>query len=141
MTFSHISLPVGNHYVAMRDFYIAVLKPLGYEVKLGNGEGQEFCGLGTKLSGPVFWLGLGANNKTLPKYNGRLDTRIAPIHLAFNAMSPEEVDEWYEAAIKSGGIDNGKPGKRQYSRDFYAAFVLDPLGNNIEVLHMLKEKE
>lgn len=41
---------------------------------------------------------------------------------------------------KSGGIDNGKPGKRQYSRDFYAAFVLDPLGNNIEVLHMLKEK-
>ncbi|KFY63793.1 hypothetical protein V496_03677 [Pseudogymnoascus sp. VKM F-4515 (FW-2607)] len=139
MTFSHISLPVGCHYVAMRNFYTAILKPLGYEIKLGNGEDQEFCGLGTNASGPIFWLGLGVNNKTLPKYDGNLENRIAPIHLAFDAASPKEVDEWYETAIKSGGIDNGKPGKRQYSKAFYAAFVLDPLGNNIEVLHMLKE--
>lgn len=40
---------------------------------------------------------------------------------------------------KAGGFDNGRPGKREYSRTFYAAFVLDPLGNNIEVLHMLTE--
>ena len=86
MTFSHISLPVGSHYIAMRNFYTAALKPLGYEIKLGNGEGQEFCGLGT-------------NNKTLPKYDGKLESRIAPIHLAFDATSPKKVDEWYEIAM------------------------------------------
>ncbi|OBT43642.1 hypothetical protein VE00_05220 [Pseudogymnoascus sp. WSF 3629] len=109
MAFSHISLPVGSHYIAMRNFYTAILKPLSYEIKLGNGEGQEFCGLGTNASGPIFYppsklpLGLGANNKTLPKYDSNLENRIAPIHLAFDATSPKEVDEWYETAIKSGG--------------------------------------
>jgi hypothetical protein len=39
----------------MRNFYTAILKPLGYEIKLGNGEGQEFCGLGTNASGPIFY--------------------------------------------------------------------------------------
>ncbi|OBT87285.1 hypothetical protein VE02_02950 [Pseudogymnoascus sp. 03VT05] len=138
MAFSHMRLPVGSHYIAMRNFYTAILKPLGYQIKLGNCEGQEFCGLGIDASGPTFWLGLGANSRTLTKYDGSLESRIAPIHLAFDATSPKEVDEWYETAIKSGGVDNGKPGKRQYSRAFYAAFVLDPLGNNIEVLHMLE---
>lgn len=83
----------------MRNFYTAILKPLGYEIKLGNGEGQEFCGLGTNASGPIFWLGLGANNKTLSKYDGNLENRIAPIHVAFNATSLKEVDEWYEIAM------------------------------------------
>lgn len=83
----------------MRDFYIAALKPLGYEVKIGDGEGQEFCGLGTTTSGPIFWLGLGPNRMTLPKYDGKLENRIAPIHLAFDATSPQAVDEWYETAM------------------------------------------
>lgn len=99
MAFSHISLPVGSHYIAIRNFYTATLKRLGYEIKLSNGEGQEFCGLGTNASDPIFWLGLGANNKTQPKYDGNLENRIAPIHLAFDATSPKEVDEWYETAM------------------------------------------
>lgn len=99
MSFSHISLPVGKHYLAMRDFYVATLKPFGYEIKLGNGEGQEFCGLGTNGSGPIFWLGLGPNSMTLPKYDGKLENRIAPIHLAFEAISPQAVNEWYETAM------------------------------------------
>ncbi|KEY70805.1 hypothetical protein S7711_10053 [Stachybotrys chartarum IBT 7711] len=135
MSFSHVSLPVGNHYIAMRNFYTAALKPLRYEILIGDGEGQQFVGLGTKSTGPHFWLGLGANNKSLPKYDGILKNRLAPFHVAFNATSVEQVDEWYKAAMEAGGIDNGKPGKRQYSVTFYAAFVLDPLGNNIEVLY------
>lgn len=99
MSISHISLPVGSHYVAMRDFYAAILKPLGYEILLGNGEGQSFCGLGTKATGPNFWLGLGANSKALPKYDGKMENRIAPIHIAFNATSQAQVDEWHATAL------------------------------------------
>lgn len=40
---------------------------------------------------------------------------------------------------KAGGVDNGEPRKRQYSIALYSAFVLDPLGNNIEAMHVLKE--
>lgn len=101
MAFSHIGLPVGSHHIAMRNFYTAILEPLGYGIKLGNGEGHEFCGLGTNASGPIFWLGLCAAsaNKTVPKYDGNLENRIAPIHLAFDSTSPKEVDEWCETAM------------------------------------------
>lgn len=99
MSFAHIGLPVGAHYTAMRDFYSAILKPLGYEIMLGNGEGQEFCGMGTKALGPIFWLGLGKNNKALPAYDGKMESRVAPIHLAFNATSSKQVDEWYATAM------------------------------------------
>lgn len=99
MSIAHISLPVGSHFVAMRDFYVAILKPLGYEVLLGNAEGQEFVGLGRKAHGANFFLGLGANTKTLPKYDGKLESRIAPFHLAFDATGPEQVNEWHEAAL------------------------------------------
>jgi len=47
----------------------------------------------------------------------------------------EEVDAFYKAAIEAGGKDNGPPGVRpQYAADYYAAFVLDPVGNNIEAV-------
>lgn len=99
MSFSHVSLPVGNHYHAMRNFYKSCLKSLGYEILAGDGEGQQFVGLGTRSTGPHFWLGLGANNRSLPKYDGLLENRIAPIHVAFNATSTQQVDEWYKAAM------------------------------------------
>jgi predicted lactoylglutathione lyase len=55
------------------------------------------------------------------------------LHLAFKAHSQKEVDEFYKAAIENGGTDNGHPGPRDYAPGFYyAAFVLDPDGNNIE---------
>jgi hypothetical protein len=99
MSFSHFSLPVGGHYTAMRDFYAMALKPLGYEIKIGDRDGEEFVGLGTESTGPHFWLGLGASNKSLPKYDGVLANRVAPIHVAFNATSKEQVDEWYQCAM------------------------------------------
>ncbi|MGZ3651526.1 MAG: VOC family protein [Bdellovibrionota bacterium] len=55
------------------------------------------------------------------------------LHLAFKAHSQKEVDEFYKGAMGNGGIDNGRPGPRDYAPGFYyAAFVIDPDGNNIE---------
>ena len=71
---------------------------------------------------PSFWVGEGA------KASG-------PLHVAFVAPSRAAVDVFYHAAIEAGGADNGAPGLRpQYHATYYAAFVLDPDGNNIEAV-------
>lgn len=57
------------------------------------------------------------------------------IHLAFQAADREQVDQFYAAALAAGGRDNGKPGERAYHPGYYAAYVLDPDGNNLEVVH------
>jgi catechol 2,3-dioxygenase-like lactoylglutathione lyase family enzyme len=57
------------------------------------------------------------------------------IHLAFQTASRAEVDGFHAAAIGAGGRDNGKPGERHYHPGYYAAYVLDPDGNNIEAVH------
>lgn len=56
-------------------------------------------------------------------------------HLAFQADSTEMVDAFHRAALANGGTDNGSPGYREYHPSYYAAFVLDPDGNNIEVVY------
>ncbi|KAF5553751.1 glyoxalase bleomycin resistance dioxygenase [Fusarium pseudocircinatum] len=136
MPFSHVALPVGEHYAEMRDFYKAVLAPLGYELKFeGTGaKGAQYCSFGVKNGAPDFWLGGGG--PALKKYDGNLENRTAPVHVAFDGENQKHVDEWYDVAIKAGAADNGKPGLREYRPGYYAAFVLDPVGNNIEVLHM-----
>ncbi|WP_256061266.1 VOC family protein, partial [Klebsiella pneumoniae] len=53
-------------------------------------------------------------------------------HLAFQARDRDMVDAFYHAALTHGGRDNGAPGERHYHPGYYAAFVLDPQGNNIE---------
>jgi catechol 2,3-dioxygenase-like lactoylglutathione lyase family enzyme len=59
----------------------------------------------------------------------------APIHLALNAPDRETVERFYEAALAAGGRDNGPPGERpQYHPGYYAAYVLDPDGNNVEAV-------
>lgn len=58
-----------------------------------------------------------------------------PFHLALEIDSRELVDEFYEAALAHGGEDNGAPGVREdYSPTYYAAFILDPDGHNIEAV-------
>ena len=62
-----------------------------------------------------------------------------PIHVAFVARSREEVDAFHRSGLEAGGTDNGAPGVRErYSSDegglYYAAFVLDPDGNNVEAV-------
>ena len=56
-------------------------------------------------------------------------------HLAFQARDHAMVDAFYEAALAAGGKDNGPPGLRDYHPGYYAAFVLDPDGNNVEAVH------
>ena len=55
-------------------------------------------------------------------------------HLAFQAQDRAMVDAFYKAALGNGGKDNGPPGERPYHPGYYAAFVLDPDGNNIEAV-------
>jgi len=56
-------------------------------------------------------------------------------HLAFQAQDPAMVEAFYKAALANGGKDNGEPGERAYHPGYYAAFVLDPEGNNIEAVY------
>jgi len=56
-------------------------------------------------------------------------------HLAFQAKNHSVVEAFYKAALANGGKDNGKPGDRFYHPGYYAAFVLDPDGNNIEAVY------
>jgi len=59
----------------------------------------------------------------------------AHLHLAFRAERREQVDAFHRAALEAGGKDNGPPGLRpKYSASYYAAFVIDPDGHNIEVV-------
>ena len=59
----------------------------------------------------------------------------APVHIAFLAHHPETVDAFYAAAVEAGGRDNGGPGRRpHYHERYYAAYVLDPDGNNVEAV-------
>ena len=57
------------------------------------------------------------------------------VHLAFQASDRAAVDRFYQAALAAGGSDNGAPGERSYHPGYYAAFVFDPDGNNVEAVH------
>jgi catechol 2,3-dioxygenase-like lactoylglutathione lyase family enzyme len=59
----------------------------------------------------------------------------AKLHLAFQAPDRETVQRFHAAALSGGGTDNGAPGERAYHPGYYAAFVLDPDGNNVEAVH------
>jgi predicted lactoylglutathione lyase len=110
----HISLPVKN-FAESKKFYVAALKPLGY--KLTRDYSPEAAGFfeGGHTS---FWI---SKKK-----------RTVAIHIAFLAKSRRAVQAFHAAALKAGGKDNGKPGRRE---DYgYAAFVYDPDGHNIEAV-------
>lgn len=113
----HIQLVVGNLPAAQK-FYAAILEVL--EVPMG-GTGDGF-----------FWADeLFVSIADHPAAQGRLTGRH---HLAFQAKNREMVEAFYRAALEAGGRDNGPPGERPYHPGYYAAFVLDPAGNNIEAV-------
>ncbi len=65
----------------------------------------------------------------------RADGPVSHVHLAFGAKDHATVDAFHAAALAAGGRDNGAPGERSYHPGYYAAFVLDPDGNNIEAVY------
>jgi catechol 2,3-dioxygenase-like lactoylglutathione lyase family enzyme len=86
---------------------------------------NESCGYG--IERPFFWLDVPDSGRQ-PQRN--------KVHIAFSAGSKKEVADFHAAALEAGGIDNGAPGYRpQYDEGHYAAFVLDPDGNNIEAVY------
>jgi catechol 2,3-dioxygenase-like lactoylglutathione lyase family enzyme len=64
----------------------------------------------------------------------KADGYITRVHLAFQAPDRETVQAFHRAALAAGGKDNGTPGERRYHPGYYAAFVLDPDGNNLEAV-------
>jgi len=63
------------------------------------------------------------------------DDQPSRIHIAFQVEDRATVERFYKAALAAGGRDNGRPGERSYHPGYYAAFVLDPDGNNIEAVY------
>jgi catechol 2,3-dioxygenase-like lactoylglutathione lyase family enzyme len=59
----------------------------------------------------------------------------AGLHIAFQAGDRETVDRFHAAALEAGGRDNGPPGNREYHDGYYAAYVLDPDGTNVEAVY------
>jgi catechol 2,3-dioxygenase-like lactoylglutathione lyase family enzyme len=99
-------------------FFSRVLRPLGYRVTNRFG---EYVGFGTKRK-PYFWLKPG-------------EVPTTPMHLALVAPSRAAVDRFYQQALAAGAKDNGPPGLRpDYHPDYYAAFVTDVDGHNLEAV-------
>lgn len=114
---AHASLPVSN-YKKAKAFYKKVLKTLGYKNNMEYGEAAGF----NDGKNTDFWI---ATNKD----------GVVKLHIAFEAKNQKEVNEFYKAAIEAGAKDNGKPGYRSdYWPGYYAAFVHDMDGHNVEVV-------
>jgi len=117
IVFDHVPISVRDADTSVA-FYTALLQPLGIP-PLGEFEG------GAQLANLVIVS---------------RDETSGPVHVAFVADSREQVEAFHRAGLEAGGRDNGPPGVReQYSSPeggrYYAAFVLDPDGNNVEAVH------
>lgn len=117
----HIGVPVGD-IARSRAFYEAALAPLGlrtHRVETNTLDNTAVL--------------MGADRVTFVIADGEA---IAPgLHVAFRAATREQVDAFHAAALATGGRDNGAPGLRPaYGEGYYAAFVLDPDGMNVEAV-------
>ena len=114
----HIQLVVRDLAASQR-FYAAVLDTLGIPI---GGSADSY-----------FWADeLFVSTADSAVAQGHLTGRH---HLAFQAQDRAMVEAFHRAALAHGGRDNGSPGERPYHPGYYAAFVLDPDGNNIEAVH------
>ncbi|KAK9814408.1 hypothetical protein WJX72_005451 [[Myrmecia] bisecta] len=107
-------------------FYLGALRPLRYKVFKEVKEGDNVLVVGLGDPHPNFWLAPATDTTK---------GAIPRVHVAFAASSHAHVDQFYAAALAAGGKDNGAPGYRKhYHPMYYAAFVLDPDGNNVEAV-------
>ena len=121
----HMGIAVSD-IARSRRFYEAALGPLGMSVQMEATPDQTESGgtaLGFGVPGEkIFWI-------------ADQETPGEGTHVAFRAESREQVDAFHAAALAAGGRDNGAPGPRpHYGPNYYAAFVYDPDGANIEAV-------
>jgi catechol 2,3-dioxygenase-like lactoylglutathione lyase family enzyme len=120
VVFDHVSLNVSDYEVSKR-FYEQTLAPLGYSVQLEFAE-WKMAGFGAEGVASDFWI-------------GEREPRAIGTHVAFQAPDLATVDAFHAAGLAAGGTDNGSPGIREvYHPTYYAAYVLDPDGNNVEAV-------
>ena len=121
--YDHIGLKVKSLDASVR-FYAAALAPLGYVLSSRDDSGAGFGPKGE----PALWL-------------YRAAAAGPGTHLALEAVDRAAVDRFFAAGLEAGGRDNGRPGLRaDYGPTYYAAFLLDPDGNNVEAVFHLPEK-
>ena len=126
MKLSHVGIPVSDT-ARSKAFYERTLAPLGMKILMEMGPDQTESG-GTAIGfakddqSDSFWIG---DNEKVGE----------GVHVAFEVESRDQVDAFHEEALAAGGKDNGAPGLRpHYGPNYYAAFVYDPDGANIEAL-------
>lgn len=119
---AHRTLPVSN-YAKSKAFYTNVLASLGYKQNMEHGRSAGF----NDGKNTDFWISA--------------EKSMVPTHLAFQAKNRKQVEASHKAAITAGGKDNGQPGYRDYSPGYFAAFVIDPDGNNIEAVWYDSKRE
>jgi catechol 2,3-dioxygenase-like lactoylglutathione lyase family enzyme len=110
--FDHVDLNASDYTASVR-FYETVLAPLGIPKLEEHEQWTDFTNLNVVDRRP-------------PTTN---------LHLCFYARSKEQVDAFHRAGVESGFRSNGEPGYRDYGPGYYAAFLLDPDGNNVEALY------
>jgi catechol 2,3-dioxygenase-like lactoylglutathione lyase family enzyme len=116
--FDHVQLVVRD-LDASRMFYEAVFEVLGVPI---GGDGPGF-----------FWCDeLFVSTADSPAAQGKLTGRQ---HFAFQAKEKAAVDAFHKAGLAAGGTDNGAPGERPYHPGYYACFLIDPDGNNVEAVY------
>ena len=108
----HVHLRVKDLEASKR-FYRAVLSAIGLADAFAEGKGHFYAD---------------------ELFVDAADSYVSRLHLAFQAPDHETVQAFHRAALAAGGRDNGAPGERSYHPGYYAAFALDPDGNNIEVV-------
>ena len=117
--YDHIGIRVADIEASVK-FYVAALAPLGYVLCSKDANGAGFGPKGE----PALWLHL---------HKGPAATGV---HIAFRAPSHTAIAKFHADGLKAGGRDNGAPGPRtDYSPTYYAAFLIDPDGNNVEAVH------
>lgn len=120
--FDHLTIRVAD-INETKIFYTKTLKPLGYKLE------KEISLKSVKI------IGFSKNGKCDTWFT--TDSPVsAAVHIAWKADSKEQVNAFYEAALKAGGKSNGEPASREYkSPNYYAAFIIDPNGHNIEAFY------
>lgn len=143
--FDHLGFVVSD-LARSRDFYLRALAPLGYglvmSVDKAQTGGYEGHGFGPPQQ-PALWIGNGevgsgmlASVRPASARPGDDTSGASGLHLALHAHSAEQVEAFHAAALAAGGRDNGAPGPRpHYGPGYFAAFVLDPDGHNLEAVY------